>query len=372
MQNNSASRNYFNMEVMKYWSYPSNTKFDKHSKTETLIKSGAYIGARKVDGEHARYVRQNGEIGILSRTRGVDGNFANKIDKVPHIAKWLNKVVPDNSILVGELYLRNNSNSSDVGAILRCLTPKALERQKKKEDKLMFYIFDIWAWDGEEYFDWGIEQRIEKLNEVRPSLENEYITFAEYSDGEQLWNNIEDWLQSGEEGAVATKKTCKVYEKRTPAYDTIKIKKELLKDIDVFFTGVAKPPIRQYTGKYVDIWELWENEFTGEKLPIGLHYKEYIEGATILPVTKGHYYNIPGSFEIGVFKDNKVYPIGWISGVTDDIKDDFIKNPIKYKMKPCRVSAMEIGNEGGLRHPKFMGFRDDISVQDCTYEKIFG
>ena len=41
-------------------------------------------------------------------------------------------------------------------------------------------------------------------------------------------------------------------------------------------------------------------------------------------------------------------------------------------MKPCRVSAMEIGNEGGLRHPKFMGFRDDINVQDCTYEKIFG
>ena len=372
MSENSASRNYFDMEVMKYWSYPTNTKFDKHSKTEVLIKSGAYIGARKVDGEHARYVRQNGKIGILSRTRGVDGNFANKIDKVPHIAKWLNKVVPDNSILVGELYLRNNSNSSDVGAILRCLTPKALERQKKKDDKLMFYIFDIWAWDGVEYFDYGIEQRIQKLNEVRQSLENEYITFAEYSDGEQLWNNIEDWLQSGEEGAVATKKTCPVYEKRTPAYATIKVKKELLKDIDVFFTGVAKPPIRRYTGKYEDIWELWENEFTGEKLPIGLHYKEYTEGNPIIPVTKGHYYNIPGSFEIGVYKDGEVYPIGWISSVTDDIKDDFIHNADKYKLKPCVVSAMEIGNEGGLRHPKFIRFRDDISVKDCTWEKIFG
>ena len=370
MPNNSASRNYFNMEVMKYWNYPSNTKFDKHNKTEMLIKSGAYIGARKVDGEHARYIKQDGKTGILSRTRGVDGNFANKIDKVPHIAKHLAKYVPDNSILVGELYLKENTNSSDVGAILRCLTPKAIERQKK--NKLMFYIFDIWAWNGEEYFDTPIEQRIQKLKELMPQLQGEYITFAEYSEGEQLWNNIEDWLQSGEEGAVATKKTCKVYEKRTPAYETIKIKKELLKDIDVFFTGVAKPPIRQYTGKYVDIWELWENEFTGEKLPIGLHFKEYKEGAPIIPVTKGHYYDIPGSFEIGVYKDKQIYPIGWISGVTDDIKDDFVKNPIKYKMKPCRVSAMEIGNEGGLRHPKFMGFRDDISIEDCTYEKIFG
>ena len=370
MQLASASRDYFNMEVMKYWSYPTNTKFDRHSKTEMLIKSGAYIGARKVDGEHARYVRQNGKIGILSRNRGVDGTFANKIDKVPHIAKWLNKVVPDNSILVGELYLKENSNSSDVGAILRYLTPKAIERQKK--NKLMFYIFDIWAWDGVEYFDIGIEQRIAKLNEVRQSLENEYITFAEYSDGEQLWNNIEDWLQAGEEGAVVTKKTCPVYEKRTPAYATIKIKKELLKDIDVFFTGNAKPPLRHYTGKYTDIWELWENEFTGEKLPVGLHFREYKEGLPIIPVTKSHYYNIPGSFEIVVYKDGKIYPFGWISSVTDDINDDFIANPAKYKLKPCKVSAMEIGNEGGLRHPKFIGFRDDISVEDCTYEKIFG
>jgi len=370
MQSTSASRDYFNMEVMKYWSYPTNTKFDRHSKTEMLIKSGAYIGARKVDGEHARYVRQNGKIGILSRSRGVDGTFANKIDKVPHIAKHLAKCVPDNSIIVGELYLKENSNSSDVGAILRCLTPKAIERQKK--NKLMFYIFDIWAWDGVEYFDTGIEQRIAKLNEVRQSLENEYITFAEYSDGEQLWNNIEDWLQAGEEGAVVTKKTCPVYEKRTPAYATIKIKKELLKDIDVFFTGNAKPPLRHYTGKYTDIWELWENEFTGEKLPVGLHFKEYKEGLPIIPVTKSHYYNIPGSFEIGVYKDGKIYPIGWISSVTEDIKDDFIANPVKYKLKPCKVSAMEIGNEGGLRHPKFIGFRDDISIEDCTYEKIFG
>jgi len=366
----SVTKNYFEMEVMKYWSYPKNTKFDTKEKTEMLIKSGAYIGARKVDGEHARYVRQNLKIGLLSRTRGVDGSFANKIDKVPHIAKWLNKIVPDNSILVGEIYLKENSNASEVGSIMRCLTPKALERQKK--NKLMFYIFDIWAWNGEEYFDWGIEKRVAKLNELRQTLANEYITFAEYSEGEELWNNIEDWLQAGEEGAVITKKTCPVYEKRTPAYATIKIKKELLKDIDVFFTGVAKPPIRRYTGKYEDIWELWENEFTGEKLPVGLHYKEYCEGATIIPVTKGHYYNIPGSFEIGVYKDGEIYPIGWISSVTDEIKDDFLANPKKYQMRPCVVSAMEIGNEGGLRHPKFMGFRDDISVQECTYEKIFG
>ena len=372
MPSTSVKRNYFDMEVMKYWSFPARCTYNPKSKAETLIKSGAYIGARKVDGEHARYIKQNGQKGLLSRSRGVDGTFANKLEKVPHLAKWLDKKVPNNSIVVGELYLRHNSNSSDVGAILRCLTDKALQRQMKKEDKIMFYIFDIWAWDGVEYFDTPIEQRVAKLEELRPLLENEYITFAEYTSGDQLWGNIEDWLQAGEEGAVVSKRTCKVYEKRTPAYETFKIKKELLKDIDVFFTGKAKPPLRHYTGKYTDIWEYWENEFTGEKLPIGLHYKEYNEGEPIIPVTKGHYYDIPGSFEIGVFRDGEVYPIGWVASVTDDIKDDFLANAGKYKLKPCKVSAMEIGNDGGLRHPKFIAFRDDISVEDCTYEKIFG
>ena len=91
-----------------------------------------------------------------------------------------------------------------------------------------------------------------------------------------------------------------------------------------------------------------------------------------MPVTKPYFNNWAGSLEIGVIKDNKVYPIGFLSGVSDEIK----ANHEKYKGKPIEIMAMEIytnndGSLGGLRHPKFSGFREDLNLKDCTYEKIF-
>ena len=33
---------------------------------------------------------------------------------------------------------------------------------------------------------------------------------------------------------------------------------------------------------------------------------------------------------------------------------------------------METTEDYKLRHGKFLGFRDDITIEDCTFEKIFG
>ena len=32
---------------------------------------------------------------------------------------------------------------------------------------------------------------------------------------------------------------------------------------------------------------------------------------------------------------------------------------------------METTEDFKLRHAKFMGFRDDITIEDCTFDKIF-
>lgn len=360
------------MDVMKYWSFPSNTKTDKYQKVESMVKIGNYLGSRKVDGEHARFIIQNGVTKVLSRARNVAGIYADKKGKVPHIADWLSQKVPNNSILVGELYLKGNHNSSDVGTIMRCVDNKAVERQQNGS-KLHFYIFDVWAWGGVEYFDCGMAERVEVLNSLRNTLNGEYVEVADYYDGEELWDKVGEWLEQGEEGAVLYSRTCPVYEKRTPSYATIKVKKELCKEVDCFFTGNAKLPLRDYTGKYVQSWEYWENEFTGEKLPVGSHFKEFTDGATILPVTKSWYYSIPNSFEVAVLRNGEPHHLCWVSGVTDDVREDFVANPSKYMYKPCVVSAMEISNTGEcLRHPKFVRFRDDIDMNDCTFKKVFG
>ena len=67
-------------------------------------------------------------------------------------------------------------------------------------------------------------------------------------------------------------------------------------------------------------------------------------------------------------KDGKVEPIGFLSGLSEEIKANFKD----YAMKPIEVTAMEILETGGLRHAKMVRFRPDLSVEDCTFEKIFG
>ena len=157
--------------------------------------------------------------------------------------------------------------------------------------------------------------------------------------------------------------------KRT-ARKTLKVKKEINQTIDCIFTGVGTPPTRQYEGKEIETWKYWENIRTGEKLE-GEHYKSYAAGAPIEPVTKPYFYDWVSSLEIGLVKGDKVVPIGFISGLTDEVK----ANHLKYKGCPIEVTCMEITqnqNGGfGLRHAKLVRFRPDLNITDCNWEKVF-
>ena len=86
----------------------------------------------------------------------------------------------------------------------------------------------------------------------------------------------------------------------------------------------------------------------------------------IEPVTKPYFYKWAGSLEIAVLKNGKVEPIGFLSGLTDEIKANFKD----YKDRCIEVAAMERMNTGGIRHGKFIKFRDDLTIEDCTWEKF--
>ena len=65
-------------------------------------------------------------------------------------------------------------------------------------------------------------------------------------------------------------------------------------------------------------------------------------------------------------KDSKVVPIGYLSGLTDEIK----ANPQDYKHKVIEVGAMELTDDGKLRHGKMLGFRDDKDYTECSLEQL--
>jgi ATP-dependent DNA ligase len=247
-----------------------------------------------------------------------------------------------------------------------CLEQKARDRQEKG-DKLHYYIFDVWAFDGESFLKTKIEDRIYKLNVMWRDHSSDYVEYAEYSEGKALWDELGCILRDGGEGIVMTKKGTHPEPGKRPARKTLKVKKEINQTIDCIFTGVGAPPTRPYQGKEIETWKYWENVRTGEKME-GDFYKEFTEGAPIEPVTKPYFHGWVSSLEIGLVKGKKVVPIGFISGLTDDVK----ANHQKYKGLPIEVTCMEILPTGGLRHAKLVRFRPDLAITDCTWEKVFG
>lgn len=369
--------NFHEIEAQRYWSFPKTYKGDIKTETRNMVFSGDYIGSRKIDGAFYKFTKNmNGQMELLGRSRSVSGDFLDKIEWVPHLMPFFNSL-PNGTCLLGELYFPGNEGSNKVTTIMGCLVEKALARQEKT--KLHYYVFDCLAWDGQSYLNTNCEKRFDRVerieNATRTSgLENcGYVEFAHFFSGAELWVELQTILAQGGEGIVITKRGTTYQPSKRPARQTLKIKKELHDTIDAFFTGNTVPATVEYKGKEIETWQYWEDLRTGEKFLANEEnvYARYERGEMIRPVTRGHFYGWAGSLEVGVYKKGKIVPIAWLSGLPDEIK----AAPAEYAMKPFEMTAMEIHedtNGHGLRHAKFLKWRKDISLKECTYEKIFG
>lgn len=362
-----------NLEAEKYWSFAKSFKGDPKEETRNMIFSGNYLGARKMDGAYYRFIKDmDGNMRLQGRSKSVSGEYLDKLDHVPHLLPYFESL-PNGTCLLGEIYFPKNEGSSNVTTIMGCLAPKAIERQQKGE-KLHYYIFDVWAWAGMSFMDFRLESRIRQLDDIynmwvaagnyeHPSAVAQ-IEFATYYEGKELWEKLQWILANGGEGIVMTKKGTVPSPGKRTARKTLKVKKELQENIDCFFTGRGTAPTRLYTGKEIKTWKYWQNMRTGEKIE-ALMYEDYKNGVALEPITKPYFHGWAGSLEIGVLRDGEIYPIGFLSGLADEIK----ANPQAQKMKCIEVTAMEILPTGGIRHAKLERFRPDLEPVDCTYEK---
>ena len=356
----------------KFWSFPKSYKKDIKEETRNIIFSGEYIGSRKMDGAYYRFIKDmDGNMVLQGRSKGVSGNFLDKYDWVPQLHPFFESL-PNGTCLLGEIYFPENEGSSNVTKIMGCLTQKARERQEKG-DKLHYYIFDVWAFNGESFLEKKIEDRINILIDIETDCAFDYIEVAAYFEGSELWEQLQLILENGGEGIVITKKGTIPEPGKRKARKTLKIKKEISNTIDCFFTGKGTEPTKEYTGKELETWPYYINTITNERLEIKEHYREYMTGSPIIPVTKPYYYGWAGSLEIGVVKGDKVVPIGLLSGLSDDLKSQ----PAAQKGKTIEVSCMELqyhddGRQPGLRHAKFIQFRPDKDWKECKWEDIFG
>ena len=369
------------MEPMKYFAPPSTWSDEKKKENARMkIYSGEWFGAQKFDGYFAKLIKdEDGNIILYSRSRGVNGKFADKHEWVPHLQPFFD-MIPNGTCFLGEIYFPSAPGSRNITTIMGCLKEKAIARQEKGE-KLHFYIFDCLAYAGKSWMSYPARKRFAFVDSY--DVATEYVSHAHYVCGQELWTMLQEILARDDEGVVITNGDGLYEPGKRPSKTTLKIKKELKQTIDCFFTGVGSAPTKIYTGKEIETWKYWENQMTGQKINAEM-YKEYAAGCPIVPITKGHYNGWAGSLEIAVFKrkpgmrikiGNTVYenvdiqPIGWLSGLPDEMKAD----PKKYAFKPIEVNAMEWDAwNNSLRHGKMVGWRSDLTLADCTLEKITG
>ena len=357
------------MEAMKYYAPPvSKTLEQRKADLKRKIFSEGWLGAEKKDGYFAKLVKDDdGNILLYSRSRNVNGQFVNKKDWVPQLINFFN-ALPNGTCLLGELYLPSKPGSKNVTTILGCLKEKAIDRQKKGE-WLKFYVFDVLAYAGENFINEPLSERAQLLNHIfdmKP--EYDFVEHATYLYSEDLYESLYEILAAGGEGLVIQSPAAKYEPGKRPSKTTLKVKKELQDTIDVTIIG-ANPPTELYKGKYIEQWKYWEDVVTGKKIEGDL-YGEFSLGTRPLnPITKAYFNGWAGSLIIGAMRDGKMVPIGSLSGLTEEV----LMNWRDYIDKVAEITAMQVFNDTyGLRHPKFVRWRDDLRPQDTDFYRIFG
>lgn len=378
-----AGIDWINAESMKYWAHTSATPAEKRKQEiRNAVFSGDYIGARKVDGYYERLIKdEDGNCFMVARSKNVHGEATEKLAWVPQIHDFM-KSLPNGTVLLSECWLPGDEGSKKITSLLGCLKDKCIARQEKGQ-KLHFYIFDVMAWAGEDFTKTSFIDRTEYLHLISHAYIHDYVEWAQYYEGVQLWDKLQFLLAEGYEGMVIMRKDAPVYFKRTPARVSFKVKKEIAETLDCFFTGKATPPSKDYQGKEIENWQYWVDQDTDERLPVGNHYYEaFMDGKRYIPVTKPYYLHYAGSLEIGLVKpadgrcritpDSEwvdglnIVPIGYLSGLTDEIK----MNYKDYAGRVIEVGAMELNDTGGLRHAKMLGWREDKTWQECTLDQL--
>jgi ATP-dependent DNA ligase len=344
MTNKEFLQYFSNMEPMKYYEGDTNS-----IKAKDMIenKNDQFYDMEKRDGEWCRAII--GENNILLQSRSVSkvtGTYGDKTELVPHITQELRNLFPAGTVLVGELAFDNHKTTSrEVGSILRCKAPKAIERQKN--EKLHFFIFDMLSFGYEEMLDWNFEDRFERI-----SVESKFIHRIGTSKGFDTFMNFADSVWSlGGEGIMILRKDTPYMPGKRKAWASLKVKKKLDDFIGTVIDVIE--PKENYEGTEIDNWEYWAD---GSGNPVDqkdIFNMKQIEG--LHAVTKPFYFG----WKNGVVVEVEGRIVKVTSGLTDAdrawLASDNATQNISNRKLTARITGMEL-TEDSIRHPIFLNF----------------
>lgn len=338
---------------------------------QTICENHEYFAQLKKDGYFYEFEKTEHYSYLFSRNISAGtGLLTEKSANVPHITAALEEL-PPRTVLIGEIYYPGKT-SKDVTKIMGCLAKEAVNRQANTYGLIHYYIHDIIYYDGYDLLNVGAELRYKILEKIFYKHNLDKYDFLELAtiETENIFDKIAEALSSGEEGMVLKAKNSPYTPNKRPAWATIKIKQ--IDYADVIITGFCDAT-KEYTGKELNDWEFNIERATGNK--IQGKYADLIDaGIDIIPVTKPWYYGWKTAVEISAYDESgQLIKIGTISsGLTDEMRESFSKEPEKYLNRVCAIECMmKDKNEYTIRHGRFKHWRDDKNAADCTLENIF-
>lgn len=355
-------------------------------KLDKLLKTKKYIATQKIDGYWQELVVDNNEVHFYSRVISKKtGYYVDNIEKVPHIADWANRYLPNGTVLLGEVYVPGGT-SKDVTRILGSLPEKAIARQEK-EGVLNLWLHDILAWKGEdyvmekipygrrysnlcEYIDINPEVPIPPFVQVAPCYDNTYIN---------LPKKAEEIISNGGEGLVLVdEQSC--YRPKGRTLDMFKIKRH--DTLDAIVTRVI-PPTMVYSGKEPQTWKLWaerteqykDGTYSYYRHPVGENMYDDAQANPdiFVPVTADWYYNKPNAIGVGAYDGDDIVEFATVSsGFTEEDKNSLRDKPDDWIGSVVEIAVMSVDKEAhSVRHPVFVKQRPDKPSEDCTMKVIF-
>lgn len=319
---------------MKYYDNTSPASDNLKQKRLNIINNqdNAYVATKKNDGDWAMLIHYSADNNLI-RSRSISkvtGKYGDYTAKLPHIVSEMNKL-PDNTVLLAEIcWDEIGTDANTVGTILRCLPPKAVERQKDK--KLKAVIFDVLMLGDDDLTKKPYFQRLQLLQQFQfPYLYPTEIyedNFAEIAD---------KIISEGGEGIVIQRKDNEYQSGCRTAWATLKMKQSL-PHMDLKVISSIEPN-KLYEGDCSESWQYC------------------IEGT---PVTKPYYMG----WKNGVIVDYNGVAVSVTSGLTDVDREwlasDEAQEMIKSGSLYAEVKAMSENSQKSLRHPVLIRLRNDI------------
>jgi bifunctional non-homologous end joining protein LigD len=291
----------------------------------------------KFDGYRSLAICERGEALLMSRNRKTLN------PRFPGLAAEVAKLPVRNAILDGEIVAMDANNRPSFQIL----------QNYEQGPPLLYYFFDLLELDGIDYTQQPLEVRRDKLQKLLKNVSPQLLFSGELSGtAQEVWKLIQKERLEG----IIAKRRASVYEVGERSGQWAKIK--AINQQDFVIAGYTEPQgSRSHFGALlVGVFEGKQLRFCGK---VGTGFNQKMLASLFgqmekLKVGKCPFFNLPTP------RSDR-----WGGGITAS------------EMKRCtwlqpkliaEVQFTEWTGDGSLRHPSFLGLRDDIAATDVRRE----